>query len=89
MILVGFVISRTSLRILGGPGVVPGEPINGGCFLGASWDGSRETLGVFLELWGDLWVSTERSEGCYFVGFRWFSEVSCFLMFFHRYLMAM
>ena len=78
-----------SFRVLGGPGVVPGEPINGGCFLGASWDGSRETLGVFLELWGDLWVSTERSEGCYFVGFSWFSEVSCFLMFFHRYLMAM
>ena len=89
MILVGFVISRTSLRILGGPGVVPGGPINRCCFWGASWDGSREAFGVFLEVWGDPWVSPERSEGCYFVGFRWFSEMSCFFRFFHRYLKAM
>ena len=82
-------IPRTSLRVLGGPGVVPGGPINRCCFLGASWDGSREAFGVFLEVWGDPWVSPERSEGCYFVGFRWFSEMSCFLMFFHRYLKAM
>ena len=78
LILLGFVISRTSLRILGGPGVVPGGPINRCCFLGASWDGSREAFGVFLKVWGDPWVSPERSEGCYFFGFRWFSEMSCF-----------
>ena len=47
MILLGFVISRTSLRVLGGPGVVPGGPINRCYFLGASWDGSREALGCF------------------------------------------
>ena len=89
LILLGFVISRTSLRVLGGPGVVPGGPINRCCFLGASWDGSREALGVFLEVWRDPWASPERSEGCFFIGFRWFSEVSCFLMLFHKNLAVM
>ena len=46
-------------------------------------------LGVFLEVWGDPWVSPEMSKGCYFVGFRRFSDMSCFLMIFHRYLRAM
>ena len=43
---------------------------------------------MFLEVWGDPWVSPEKSKGCFFVGFGRFSEVSCFLMFFHRYLKA-
>ena len=43
---------------------------------------------VALEVWGAPWGSPGRSECCYFVGFRWFSEMSCFLMFFHRYLKA-
>ena len=56
-----------------------------GGVLGWSW----EALGVVLEVWGPPWVSPGRSTCCYFVGFRWFSEMSCFLMFFHRYLKAM
>ena len=44
---------------------------------------------MFLEVWGDPWVSPERSKCCYFVGFRWFSEMSCFLMISHRYLEVM
>ena len=44
---------------------------------------------MFLEVWGDPWVSPERSKCCYFVGFRWFSEMSCFLMIFHRNLEVM
>ena len=44
---------------------------------------------MFLEVWGDPWVSPEMSKGCYFVGFRRFSDMSCFLMIFHRYLEAM
>ena len=43
---------------------------------------------MFLEVLGDPWDSPEKSKCCYFVGFRWFSEMSCFLMFFHRYLKA-
>ena len=43
---------------------------------------------MFLEVLGDPWVSPERSKCCYFIGFRWFSEMSWFLMFFHRYLKA-
>ena len=37
---------------------------------------------MFLEVLGDPWVSPERSKCCYFVSFRWFSELLCFLMFF-------
>ena len=44
---------------------------------------------VVLEVWGAPWVSPGRSECCHFIGFRWLSEMSCFLMFFHRYLEAM
>ena len=44
---------------------------------------------MFLEVWGDPWVSPERSKCCYFVGFEALSEMSCFLMIFHRYLEAM
>ena len=43
---------------------------------------------MFLEVLGHPWVSPERSKCCYFIGFRWFSEMSCFLMFFHRYFKA-
>ena len=43
---------------------------------------------MFLEVLGDPWVSPERLKCCYFMCFRWFSEMSCFLMFFHRYLKA-
>ena len=43
---------------------------------------------MFLEVLGDPWVSPEKLKCCYFFGFRWFSEMSCFLMFFHRYLKA-
>ena len=43
---------------------------------------------MFLEVLGDPWDSPEVLKCCYFVGFRWFSEMSCFLMFFHRYLKA-
>ena len=41
---------------------------------------------MFLEVWGDPWVSPARSESFYFVGLRWFSEIACFLMFCDRYL---
>ena len=44
---------------------------------------------MILEVWGDPWISPGRSECCCFVGFRWYSEISCFLMIFHRYLEAM
>ena len=44
---------------------------------------------VALEVWGAPWGSPGRSECGYFVGFRWFSVMSCFLMFFHEYLGAM
>ena len=64
-----------SLGSLGGPGSV----------LGSSWG----ALGVILEVWGDPWISPGRSECCYFVGFRWYSEMSCFLMIFHRNLEVM
>ena len=37
---------------------------------------------MFLEVLGDPWFSPERSRYCYFIGFKWFSEISCFLMFF-------
>ena len=30
----------------------------------------------------------ETSKCCYFAGFRWFSEMSCFFMFFRKYLKA-
>ena len=39
--------------------------------LGWSW----EALGVFFEVLGDPWDSPEKSKCCYFVGFRWFSEM--------------
>ena len=64
-----------SLGVLGGPGSV----------LGSSWG----ALGVILEVWGDPWISPGRSECCQFVGFRWYSEMSCFLMIFHRNLEVM
>ena len=72
-----------SLGVLGGPlgsfGCLLGGPWASlealpGSVLGASW----EALGVILEAWGDPWVSPGRSECCYFVGFRWFYEMSCF-----------
>ena len=44
---------------------------------------------VALEVWGAPWGSPGRSECCYFVGFRWYSEMSCFLMIFHRNLEMM
>ena len=44
---------------------------------------------VALEVWGAPWGSPGRSECGSFVGFRWFSVMSCFLMFFHEYLGAM
>ena len=71
------------------PGEVPGGTKNGGCSRGASWDGPGRPLGCFWKYLGDPRVSPERSECCYFIGFRWFSEMSCFLIFFHRYLKAM
>ena len=39
---------------------------------------------VALEVWGAPWGSPGRSECCYFVGFRWFSEMSCFLEIFEN-----
>ena len=33
---------------------------------------------VALDVWGAPWVSPGRSECSYFVGFRWFSDMSCF-----------
>ena len=74
------------LGVLGGPLEVPWDPwvslgrslgvIGGaGSILGSSW----VALGVILEVWGDSWISPGRSECCYFVGFRWYSEMSCFL----------
>ena len=47
--------------------------------LGSFWG----ALGVILEVWGDPWISPGKSECCYFNGFRWYSEMSCFLMIFH------
>jgi hypothetical protein len=75
----------SSMGVLGGPW---GDPrghkkrrLFSGSVLGRSW----EALWVFLEVLGDHWFSPETSKWCYFVGFRWFSELSCFLMFFRRY----
>ena len=42
---------------------------------------------MFLEVWGDPWVSPERSKCCYFIGFM-FSEMRCFLMSSRRHLEA-
>jgi len=78
-------------EVLGGPwgplggsqGALKTEVVLGerpGMVLGGPW-------GVF-EVLGDPWVSPERSKCCYFIGFRWFSEMLCFFMFFHRYLKA-
>ena len=69
---------------LGGPRVYRKRRWFSGGVLGWSW----EVLGKVLEVWGDPWVSPGRLECWYFFGFRWFSEMSCFLMFFHRYLKA-
>ena len=44
---------------------------------------------MILEVWGDPWVSPGRSECCYFICFRWYSEMSCFLVIFHRNLEVM
>ena len=44
---------------------------------------------MVLEIWGGPWVSPGRSDCCYFVGFRWFSGMCGFLLFFHRYVEAM
>ena len=60
---------------LGAPFSVPGVP---------GW-----APRVALEVWGAPWGSPGRSECCYFVGFRWFSERSCFLMFFDECSEAM
>ena len=63
-VLGGFLEAPWSpLGVLGGPGSV----------LGSSWG----ALGVILEVWGDPWISYGRSECCYFIGFRWYSEMSC------------
>ena len=71
-----------SLEVLGGPWGGPRghqkRRLFSGSFLGWSW----EALGVFLEVLGDPWDSPEKSKCCYFVGFRWVSEMSCFFMFF-------
>ena len=64
-----------SLGVLGGPGSV----------LGSSWG----ALWVILEVWGDPWISPGRSEYCYFEGFRWYSEMSCFRSIFCRNLEVM
>ena len=82
-------LPEQELGVLGGPWGGPRwhqkrRWISGGV-LGQSW----VALGVFLEVWGDPWVSPEMSKGCPFVGFRRFSDMSCFLMIFHRYLEAM
>ena len=78
----------SSLGVLGGPwGDSRGHKkrrLFSGSVLGRSW----EALWVFLEVLGDPWFSPETSKCCYFVGFRWFSEMSCFFMFFRRYLKA-
>ena len=43
---------------------------------------------MFFEVLGDPWVSPVKSKCCYCIGFRWFSEMLCFLMLFHKYLKA-
>ena len=68
-------VSWEVLGCLGGPGSV----------LGSSWG----ALGMILEVWGDPRISPGRLECCYFVGFRWYSEMSCFLMICHRNLEVM
>ena len=68
-------VSWEVLGCLGGPGSVLGS--------------SGGALGAILEVWGDPWISPGRSECCYFNGFRWYSEMSCFLMIFHRNLEVM
>ena len=73
------------LGVLEGPLEVPwgplgvswevlGRPWNPGSVLGSSWG----ALGVILEVWGDPWISPGRSECCYFMGFRLYSEMSVF-----------
>ena len=77
------------LGVLGGPSGGPRGHQKRRWFSGGVLGWSWEALGVVLEVWGNPWVSPGRSECCYFVGFRWFSEMSCFFMFFRRYLKAM
>ena len=74
-----------SLEVLGGPWGAPRGHEKRRLFSGSVLGGSWEALGVFLEVLGDPWDSPEKSKCCYFVGFRWFSEMPCFFMFFHRY----
>ena len=68
----------------GASGEIQKQRLFSGSVLGWSW----EAVKVFLEVWGDPWVSPARSECLYFVCFRRFSEMSCFLMLFDRYLEA-
>ena len=77
------------LGVLGGPLEVPWGP------LGVSWEvlggpwmpwerpgKVLGALGVISEVWGDPWISPWRSQCCYFVGFRWYSDMSCLFCYF-------
>ena len=44
---------------------------------------------MFLKVWGDPWVSPERSHCCYFFDFKVVSDILCFSANFHRYFKAM
>ena len=55
------------------------------------WERPGMVLGGPWRVFGGIGRSlgqSEKSKCFYFVGFRWFSEMSCFLMFFDRYLKA-
>ena len=69
---------RGPLGALGGPLGASGEDQKQRLFSGSVLGWSWEAIKVFLEVWGDPWVSPARSECCYFLCFRRFSEMSCF-----------
>ena len=84
------------LGVLGCPLEVPWGPLGVSLgVLGRPWR-PWECPGIVLgSPWGDfggLGRSLDqswRSECCYFIGFTWYSEMSCFLIIFHRNLEVM
>ena len=44
---------------------------------------------MILGVWGDPSISPGRLECCYFISLAWYSEMSCFLLIFHKHLEVM
>ena len=76
------------MRVRGGPWGSLGRPLGSsgrpwrpwgrpGIVLGA--------LGVILDVLGDPWLRPGRSDCCYFIGFRYYFEMSCFSLLFRYF----